>query len=92
MSNLHLYRDEELLSQGLALNDDLQRVLGKHDAIASGIAAHVEKPKSLQALVDIDDATATTQDNNPLVDTRLFFLSSEDFVPSFISHEHSFLM
>ncbi|KAM7513165.1 hypothetical protein LguiB_012040 [Lonicera macranthoides] len=55
--------DESLLCQGLALNDDLQRLLARHEALASGTPVPIEKPKPeqpIRALVPVDA---------PLIDT-----------------------
>lgn len=57
--------DESLLCQGLALNDDLQRVLSKHEALLTGNPLPSEKsnPETSQtkALVPVDA---------PLIDTK----------------------
>ncbi|KAL0407763.1 UNVERIFIED_CONTAM: TOM1-like protein 9 [Sesamum radiatum] len=55
--------DESLLCEGLALNDDLQRVLAKHESLSAGAISNKlekEKPESDKPLVDFDA---------PLIDT-----------------------
>lgn len=67
-------RDESLLCQGLALNDDLQRVLSKHESISSGAAVqnHTEKPnpEPSGALIDVDGPLIDTGDTSKQTDAR----------------------
>lgn len=64
--------DEAMLSQGLALNDDLQKILAKHEAIVSGTPILQEKAKasSSQALVDVDAPLVDTGDSSKQADER----------------------
>ncbi|KAK9058861.1 hypothetical protein SSX86_023705 [Deinandra increscens subsp. villosa] len=60
--------DESLLSQGLALNDDLERVLSKHEALLNGIhvvASEKSNSETSQALVPVDAPLIDASDTTP---------------------------
>lgn len=54
------------------MNDDLQRVLAKHESIASGKSVQTEKPKpeSSGALVDVGGPLVDTGDSSKQPDGR----------------------
>lgn len=59
-SFLRFRRDEELLGQGLELNDSLQILLAKHDAIASGSVLPTKSP-NLNLSPQQPESSAATQ-------------------------------
>ncbi|KAH0944067.1 hypothetical protein HID58_003704 [Brassica napus] len=80
--------DESLLCQGLALNDDLQRLLAKHESIASGNPTPVKGEKSKKEVAKeanqiIVVGSSETKDGSIVADApngpKIDLLSGDDF-------------
>lgn len=57
------FRDEALLFQGLSLNDDLQRVLSRHDDMVKGTTTEVRGPESsVVPLVNVNHEDDESED------------------------------
>ncbi|KAF3779267.1 hypothetical protein EJ110_NYTH41742 [Nymphaea thermarum] len=69
-----IHRDEELLCQGLSLNDDLDRLLSKHDVISSGTAVHPETKKTTSAFLGIGDGSGVSNTSSAKMYKGLFQL------------------
>ncbi|XP_065851998.1 TOM1-like protein 6 isoform X2 [Euphorbia lathyris] len=78
--------DEELLGQGLELNDSLQVLLAKHDAIASGSPIPTQttylepKPSSNSKSAEVKDSISSSSTNTsmPVANVTRSYIDEED--------------
>lgn len=82
--DIHSVREEGLLAQGLELNDILQNVLAKHDAIASGTAlpnpvvVDIKHPSTVSREAEKADTSNTEPDAKSLVPVTASHLDEEE--------------